>query len=98
MIFLMVGTATGFMMIDDKDGKIFELMQITPLGRKGYLFNRLLLPVAITFIYSLAGWLLLDMNLLKFNLSQLRHHFQPLADDKHSCLLDFVNHAHFEIL
>jgi fluoroquinolone transport system permease protein len=48
----LLGIATGFMMIDDKDGKIYELMQVTPLGRKGYLFNRLLLPGVMTLIYS----------------------------------------------
>lgn len=48
----LLGIATGFMMIDDKDGKIYELMQITPLGRKGYLFNRLLIPGLMTIIYT----------------------------------------------
>lgn len=48
----LLGIATGFMMIDDKDGKIYELMQITPLGRKGYLFNRLLIPCMMSIIYA----------------------------------------------
>lgn len=48
----LLGIATGFMMIDDKDGKIYELMQITPLGRKGYLLNRLLIPCLMTIIYT----------------------------------------------
>lgn len=56
VIFLMIpsliGTVTGFMMLDDKDGKIYELMSITPIGRNGYLYNRLSIPIIITFIYS----------------------------------------------
>ncbi|GMQ64469.1 hypothetical protein [Vallitalea maricola] len=52
MIPSMIGTVAGFMMLDDKDGKIFELMSITPIGRNGYLYNRLLIPIIITFIYS----------------------------------------------
>jgi len=49
----LLGIATGFMMIDDKDGKIYELMQITPLGRKGYLINRLFIPGLMTIVYTL---------------------------------------------
>lgn len=48
----LLGIATGFMMIDDKDGKIYELMQITPLGRKGYLLNRLLIPCIMSILYA----------------------------------------------
>ena len=48
----LLGIATGFMMIDDKDGKIYELMQVTPLGRKGYLFNRLLIPCMMAVFYA----------------------------------------------
>ncbi|HKL42721.1 MAG TPA: hypothetical protein VJ962_09110 [Clostridia bacterium] len=49
----LLGIATGFMMIDDKDGKIYELMQITPLGSKGYLLNRLLIPGILAIVYTL---------------------------------------------
>jgi fluoroquinolone transport system permease protein len=49
----LLGIATGFMMIDDKDGKIYELMQITPMGRKGYLLNRLIIPGMMAIIYTL---------------------------------------------
>ena len=37
----MLGIVIGFMMLDDKDGNIAELMAVTPLGRSGYLVNRL---------------------------------------------------------
>lgn len=50
----MIGIATGFMMIDDKDGKIYELMQITPIGRSGYLFHRLFLPSVASILYYIA--------------------------------------------
>lgn len=52
MIPALIGTVTGFMMLDDKDGKIYELMSVTPVGRDGYLYNRLFLPIMITFLYS----------------------------------------------
>lgn len=48
----MLGIVTGFMMLDDKDGNIAELMSVTPLGRGGYLANRVSLASFLTFIYS----------------------------------------------
>jgi len=48
----MLGIVTGFMMIDERDGKIAELMSVTPLGRVGYLFNRLLLASILSIIYA----------------------------------------------
>lgn len=50
----MLGMVTGFMMMDDRDGKIAELMSVTPLGRGGYLLNRLLFSATLTF-FSLAS-------------------------------------------
>ncbi|QUI22674.1 hypothetical protein HZI73_10350 [Vallitalea pronyensis] len=64
MVFLLVagmlGIVTGFMMLDDKDARIYELMSITPLGREGYLYNRLSLPVVMTWIYGLLTWVVYD--------------------------------------
>ncbi len=64
MVFLliagMLGTVTGFMMLDDKDARIYELMSITPLGREGYLYNRLFIPVLMTWIYGVITWTLYD--------------------------------------
>jgi len=63
----LLGIATGFMMIDDKDGKIYELMKITPLGRKGYLMNRLFIPGIMAIIYTLLfTFFLYPLNLMQY--------------------------------
>lgn len=53
----MLGAATGFMMLDDRDAKIYELLEITPIGRKGYLINRMMIPLVLMFFYSLIAFL-----------------------------------------
>lgn len=57
----MLGTVTGFMMLDDKDGNIAELMSVTPLGRSGYLLNRLSLASAMGIFYTILAWLSLNV-------------------------------------
>lgn len=57
----LLGIVTGFMMIDERDGHISELMSVTPLGREGYLFNRLLFAAVSSFIYSLLGYYVLGI-------------------------------------
>lgn len=57
----LLGIVTGFMMIDERDGKISELMSVTPLGRWGYLFNRLLFAAASAFFYSVISYFLLNI-------------------------------------
>lgn len=48
----MLGIVTGFLMIDERDGNIAELMAVTPLGRTGYLVNRLSFAGLVTMVYS----------------------------------------------
>lgn len=48
----MLGIVTGFMMIDERDGNIAELMSVTPLGRSGYLINRLLFASMLSVVYA----------------------------------------------
>lgn len=57
----LLGIVTGFMMIDERDGHISELMSVTPLGREGYLFNRLLFAAASSFFYSVLGYFVLKI-------------------------------------
>lgn len=57
----MLGAVTGFLMIDERDGKIFELMSVTPLGYSGYIVNRLLIPLVFGIIYSLIGYFILNI-------------------------------------
>ena len=57
----LLGIVTGFMMIDERDGNISELMSVTPLGREGYLFNRLLFAAVTSFLYSILGYYVLGI-------------------------------------
>ncbi|MPW25782.1 hypothetical protein GC105_08265 [Alkalibaculum sp. M08DMB] len=57
----MLGTVTAFLMIDDRDAKIYELLSVTPIGYKGYLFNRMLLPFIFSILYALLGNFFLDI-------------------------------------
>lgn len=57
----MLGIVTGFMMIDDRDGKIAELMSVTPLGRSGYLVNRLLFASLLSVFYSMLAYYVLNV-------------------------------------
>ncbi len=60
----MLGIVTGFMMLDDKDGNIAELMSVTPLGRSGYLLNRLFFTSGLCVIYTCLACFILDVALL----------------------------------
>lgn len=51
----MLGIVTGFMMMDERDGNIAELMSVTPLGRSGYLINRLSFASFLSFVYCIAS-------------------------------------------
>jgi len=62
----MLGYVTGFMMLDERDGNITELMSVTPLGRSGYLINRLSFASILSFIYSIAGFYVLSLVSLPF--------------------------------
>lgn len=62
----LLGIVTGFMMIDERDGKIAELMSVTPLGRGGYLMNRLLLAAILSVFYSILSYFALGIVTLPF--------------------------------
>jgi len=61
----MLGIVSGFQMIDDRDGHITELMSVTPLGRSGYLINRMLLTGLLSFIYAILAYRVLGLVELK---------------------------------
>ena len=56
----------GFMMIDDRDNKIVELMSVTPMGKSGYLFMRLSLVFMFVFIYSIYTYFFMGIYILPF--------------------------------
>ena len=51
----MLGIVTGFMMLDERDGNISQLLEITPLGRSGYLVNRLAFASFLSIIYGFSA-------------------------------------------
>ncbi len=57
----LLGIVTGFMMLDERDGNIAELMSVTPLGRSGYLINRLSFASILSFVYCIAGFYVLSL-------------------------------------
>lgn len=57
----MLSIVTGFLMLDERDGHISELMSITPLGRNGYLYNRLSFSFVATVLYTFLGYYVLDI-------------------------------------
>ena len=57
----MLGVITGFMMLDDKDGNIAELMAVTPLGRNGYLLNRLSFASGLCVFYTFLSYCILGI-------------------------------------
>ncbi|MBP1677248.1 MAG: conserved rane protein of unknown function [Bacteroidetes bacterium] len=57
----MLGIVSGFQMIDDRDGHITELMSVTPLGRSGYLINRMLLTGLLSFCYVVLAYIVLGL-------------------------------------
>lgn len=59
-----LGMVVGFMLLDDKDSKIVELMSITPVGRKGYVLLRLIYVFISTLIYTIYNYLIIDIYIL----------------------------------
>ncbi|MEN8906426.1 MAG: hypothetical protein ABF289_10760 [Clostridiales bacterium] len=60
----MLGVVMGFMLLDDKDGKIIELLSITPLGRSGYIIIRLTFIAIATMIYTIYSYYVMELSLV----------------------------------
>lgn len=63
----MLGIVMGFMLLDDKDGNIIELLSITPLGTSGYLFIRLSFVAASSLIYVIYSYIVLQLFLVSLS-------------------------------
>lgn len=57
----MLGVVMGFMMLDDKDDNIIDLVMVTPYGRRAYLFNRILFISLFTFVYTIINYFILGL-------------------------------------
>lgn len=58
---LSLGIVTGFMMLDEKDGRIYELMRVTPLGSAGYLLNRMIFSMTMSFICTFIVYFVINI-------------------------------------
>lgn len=57
----MLGAVTAFMMIDERDDGIYTLMSVTPLGFRGYIANRMLMPFVLSMAYALVSHLIMNL-------------------------------------
>ena len=58
---LMLGTVAGFLMIDERDSRIQELISISPVGYIGYISNRLMLPFIGSIVYTVIAYSILNI-------------------------------------
>lgn len=56
-----LGTVIAFLMIDERDESIYELMSVMPIGYAGYITNRLLIPFSLSIIYTVLSYILLNI-------------------------------------
>ncbi len=54
----MTGTLAGFLMLDEKDGNVMELILMTPRGFAGYLISRLTVPAVLSTVYMIVGFVI----------------------------------------
>ena len=64
----MSGTLAGFLMLDEKDGNVLEIVLITPPGFGGYLGSRLMVPAFLSIFYTITGFLIYYSEGFAFNL------------------------------
>lgn len=57
----MLGAVAAFMMIDERDESIYDLMSVTPLGFSGYISNRVLMPFVLSMVYTAASYVILNI-------------------------------------
>ncbi|MBN1479598.1 ABC transporter permease [candidate division KSB1 bacterium] len=53
LIPMLIGMVYGFILLDERDEGVLTYFMVTPLGKRGYLFMRLLAPVIFSFIIIL---------------------------------------------
>lgn len=57
----MLGTVAAFLMIDERDEGIYDLMSVTPLGFTGYIANRLMMPFILSAVYTILSHIVLNL-------------------------------------
>jgi fluoroquinolone transport system permease protein len=69
LIPMLIGTMTGFLLLEDKDEKMLMYFSVTPLSKEGYLAYRILNPVILNMVLSL--FLVYFSNLITINIIKL---------------------------
>jgi len=64
----LLGTVFGFIMIDERDSKITDLMVVTPMGTGGYLINRMITPFILTIVYTIIGYFIMGIHRVSINI------------------------------
>jgi len=64
-----LGAVTAFLMIDERDESIYELMSVMPIGYAGYITNRLLIPFSLSIVYTVLSYIIL--NIFRLSLMQV---------------------------
>lgn len=60
---LLIGSVLGFLMLDEKDAKILQLLVVTPIGFLGYLIRRSILPILSNLFSVIITFLALQVKL-----------------------------------
>ncbi|HPR31348.1 MAG TPA: hypothetical protein PLK12_04595 [Prolixibacteraceae bacterium] len=58
LVTMLIGMVYGFILLDERDAGLISYLSVTPLGKKGYIFVRMLIPTLVSLFFSL-GYLLL---------------------------------------
>jgi fluoroquinolone transport system permease protein len=54
LIPMLMGMVYGFILLDERDGGLISYLAITPLGKSGYLWIRMFIPVSISIVMCVA--------------------------------------------
>lgn len=60
---MLIGSVLGFLMLDEKDAKILQLLVVTPIGFIGYLTRRSMLPILSNVIFIVITFIALEIKL-----------------------------------
>ena len=62
---LLIGNATGFLILEEKDEHLLKYFSITPLSKRGYFSYRIISPILMSTFFSI--FLLIFSNLMNIN-------------------------------
>ena len=78
----LLGTVTAFLMIDERDESIYELMSVMPIGYAGYIASRIFIPFILCIPYTLLSCFVLtivDLSVIQVTIIALLSSVQGVA-------------------